>query len=176
MSVTVTKNLASNNECRAISSAMQLIGQPSNLAENDPSTGYYQKSSLLEQDMFIYGVVEEVCERVLVLAEKEFGFRLEIDQSALIGVIPGNTTEEHADNQNLDGTPKDGCSNFVVSAVVYLNDDFTGGDLMFPRIDYRYKPSSGDCVIFPSDLIHSHYVDRVSSGNRFSLAIWFSRV
>jgi predicted 2-oxoglutarate/Fe(II)-dependent dioxygenase YbiX len=176
MGVTVNKNLASNKECEAIASAIMLIKSPSNLAEDDPSTGYYQKLDLLEQDVFAYGVVNDICERVLIVAEDEFGFKLEIDQSALIMVVPGNTTEEHADNQNLDGTPKDGCSNFVLSAVVYLNDDFTGGDLVFPRIDYRYRPSIGDCVVFPSDLIHSHYVDEVLSGNRISLAIWFSRV
>jgi len=163
-------------ECEVIASAMKAIGSPSNLAEDDPSTGYYQKSYLLEYDFFAYGIFEEICERVLWLAEQESGLNLEIDQAALIEVVPGNTTEEHADNQNLDGTPKPGCSNFVISAVVYLNNDFTGGDLVFPGIDYRYKPNMGDCVIFPSDLKHRHYVDSVLTGNRISLAIWFSGV
>jgi hypothetical protein len=176
MMVIIKKDAVKQKECEVITSAIKAIGLPSNLAKDDPSTGYYQKSHLLEYDFFAYGILEEICERVLGLAEQEFGLNLEIDQAALIEVVPGNTTEEHADNQNLDGTPKPGCSNFVISAVVYLNNDFTGGDLVFPGIDYRYKPDIGDCVIFPSDLIHRHYVDSVFSGNRVSLAIWFSGI
>jgi hypothetical protein len=176
MAVITKENIVKQNECEVIVNAIKIIGLPSQLAKDDSSTGYYQKSALLECDLFAYGVFGEICERVLGLAEQEFGLNLEVEQAVLIEVVPGNTPEEHADNQNLDGTPKTGCSNFVISAVVYLNDDFTGGDLMFPRVDYRYKPSSGDCVIFPSDLIHSHYVDKVLSGNRFSLALWFSQV
>lgn len=174
--ITVKKNVIELRERVAIVDAIKAIGVPSNFAGDDPSTGYYHKSALLEQDVFAYGVFEEICRRVLSLAEVEFGFELDVEQSALIEVIPGNTIEEHADNQNLDGTPKLGCSNFIVSAVAYLNDNFTGGELVFPGIEYRHKPNVGDCVIFPSDLAHKHYVDRVLSGNRISLAIWFSGV
>jgi predicted 2-oxoglutarate/Fe(II)-dependent dioxygenase YbiX len=174
--ISVKENAIELKECAAIVGAIKAIGAPSNFAGDDPSTGYYQKSTLLEYDMFAYGVLDEVCRRVLSMAEVEFGIDLEIEQAALIEVVPGNTIEEHADNQNLDGTPKLGCSNFVVSAVAYLNDSFTGGDLVFPGIEYRYKPTIGDCVIFPSDLTYKHYVDRVLSGNRISLAIWFSGI
>jgi hypothetical protein len=163
-------------EYEAILDAIKEIGFPSNYSENDPSTGYYDKHALFEYDAFSYGVFEGICERVLKIAEEEFKTALIIDTAVLIGVIPGNLPEEHADSQNLDGTPKLGCNNFVVSAVVYLNDGFSGGDLVFPKAGYRYKPRAGSCVIFPSNLPYSHYVDSVLEGERLSLAIWFSQI
>jgi hypothetical protein len=176
MGIVFKTNTVQEKECGVILSAVKEIGLPSKFSETDPSTGYYEKMILLEQDMFAYGVFQEICERVLSIAEEEFNLNLKIEQTALINVVPGNIPEEHADNQNLDGTSKLGCSDFVISAVIYLNDSFTGGDLVFPRIEYRHKPSPGDCLIFPSDLIHSHYVDNVLDGSRISLAIWFSGV
>ena len=174
--ILIQKNLIKPKESDLIVNAIKTIGLPPNLAEDDQATGYYGKSALLESDVFAYGIFDEICERVLRLAEKVFDLSLELDQATLIKVIPGNTTEEHADSQNLDGTPKIGCSNFRISAVAYLNDDFTGGDLVFPTMEHRYKPIPGDCVIFPSHLQYSHYVDSVFSGERISLAMWFSGV
>lgn len=169
-------NLIEPKEYGVILDAIKEIGSPSNYSKNDPSTGYYDKYALLEHDAFSYGVFEDICERVLKIAEEEFETALAIENAVLIEVIPGNVPEEHADSQNLDGTPKLGCNNFVVSAVVYLNDEFSGGDLVFPKADYRYKPRAGGCVIFPSNLPYSHYVDSVLSGKRVSLAIWFLQI
>jgi predicted 2-oxoglutarate/Fe(II)-dependent dioxygenase YbiX len=174
--ILIQKNFIQPKEFDLILNAIKTIGSPPNLAEGDPATGYYGKSSLLESDVFAYGIFNEICERVLGLAEKVFDLSLKLDQATLIKVVPGNTTEEHADSQNLDGTPKMGCSNFCISAVAYLNEDFTGGDLVFPTMQHRYKPVPGDCVVFPSHLQYSHYVDSVFSGERMSAAMWFSKV
>jgi hypothetical protein len=174
MSVITINNLVEPKERNSIVGTLREMGGPSNLAYMDSSTGYYEKSILLDSDIFAYGICEEIYERTLNIAKKEFNLNLVIEQTALIRIVPGNTTEEHADSQNLDGTPKLGCSNFAVSAVVYLNDGFSGGDLVFPGIGFRYEPSAGSCILFPSDLRYRHYVDSVLSGERFSLAMWFS--
>jgi predicted 2-oxoglutarate/Fe(II)-dependent dioxygenase YbiX len=174
--ILVKKNFVKPKEFDLILNTIKAIGSPPNLAENDNATGYYSKSALLDSDVLTYGIFEDICRRVLKLAEKEFNLSLELDQATLTRVVPGNISEEHADSQNLDGTPKMGCSNFRISAVAYLNDDFTGGDLVFPTMEHRYKPIPGDCVIFPSHLQYSHYVDSVFSGERISLAMWFSGV
>jgi hypothetical protein len=174
MGVLTIENVVERKERDTVVGALREMGHPSNLAYIDHSTGYYDKSILLDSDIFAYGICEEIYERVLSIAKKEFDLHLAVEQTALIRVVPGNTTEEHADNQNLDGTPKLGCSNFLVSAVVYLNNEFSGGDLVFPGIEYRYRPSAGSCILFPSDLQHRHYVDKVLDGERFSMAMWFS--
>jgi hypothetical protein len=36
----------------------------------------------------------------------------------------------------------------IFTAVIYLNNDFEGGELRFPEIDLTYKSKTGSCIIF----------------------------
>jgi hypothetical protein len=55
----------------------------------------------------------------------------------------------------------------VVSAIAYLNDDYEGGELGFPLLDFQFKPEAGDIVMFPSSFMHAHKVNMVKSGCRY---------
>jgi|CXWL01.1.fsa_nt_gi predicted 2-oxoglutarate/Fe(II)-dependent dioxygenase YbiX len=54
----------------------------------------------------------------------------------LDGAKPG-----HAEDLRLRGQR-------VVTALVYLNDDFDGGETDFPELQLRHKPSRGDALVF----------------------------
>ena len=78
----------------------------------------------------------------------------------------------HADAVNLDGTPAK--YPWRHSAVVmYLNDNYKGGETYFPLFNYDNKPATGSALFFPSDLTHQHGVRKVS-GQRYTLAAWFT--
>jgi Rps23 Pro-64 3,4-dihydroxylase Tpa1-like proline 4-hydroxylase len=47
-----------------------------------------------------------------------------------------------------------GSSSRTLSVVLYLNDDFDGGDLYFEDFDYGFKPSAGSLCMFPSFYMH----------------------
>lgn len=83
-------------------------------------------------------------------------------------------TEIHADNENLDGCPKMGCENFDVSAIIYFNDDFEGGELWFPQQDLKIKPKKGSFIAFPGDARYAHGVLPISMGIRYSAPMWFT--
>jgi len=36
----------------------------------------------------------------------------------------------------------------VLTALIYLNDDFEGGETEFPRLDWRFKGATGDALLF----------------------------
>jgi len=36
----------------------------------------------------------------------------------------------------------------VLTALIYLNDDFEGGETEFPRLDWRFKGATGDALVF----------------------------
>ena len=36
----------------------------------------------------------------------------------------------------------------VLTALIYLNDDFEGGETDFPRLDWRFKGATGDALLF----------------------------
>jgi len=62
------------------------------------------------------------------------------------------------------------------AAVLYLNDDYEGGEIYFPNLEYSYAPKRGDLVIFPAnDEKYLHGVNKVLSGNRYTLAYWYSK-
>jgi predicted 2-oxoglutarate/Fe(II)-dependent dioxygenase YbiX len=59
-----------------------------------------------------------------------------------------------------------------VSWVLFLNDDFTGGELVFPDLDLTIAPRAGTLVCFPSDHNYVHGVQPVREGHRFTLVTW----
>ncbi len=62
--------------------------------------------------------------------------------------------------------------NCTVSAVIYINDDYKGGDLKFPRLDNLvYKPRVGDIAVFPSNYIYEHASLPMESGTKYCVVI-----
>jgi len=59
-----------------------------------------------------------------------------------------------------------------LSIVIFLNDDFNGGELVFPALEVCVQPSAGTLVCFPSDHNFVHGVNPVTSGERFTLVTW----
>lgn len=60
----------------------------------------------------------------------------------------------------------------AVSAVIYLNDDYEGGEIAFPRMDNLViKPSFGDIAIFPSNYIYEHASLPIKSGTKYCVVI-----
>uniref|UniRef100_A0A8C1FAV6 procollagen-proline 3-dioxygenase n=1 Tax=Cyprinus carpio carpio TaxID=630221 RepID=A0A8C1FAV6_CYPCA len=66
-----------------------------------------------------------------------------------------------------------------LSAVLYLNDDFEGGDFFFADRDAKtvtamVKPKCGRLVGFTSGPVNPHGVTAVTAGRRCALALWFT--
>jgi predicted 2-oxoglutarate/Fe(II)-dependent dioxygenase YbiX len=57
----------------------------------------------------------------------------------------------------------------TVSLVAYVNDDYEGGNLYFPKLNLDIKPKAGDLYIFPSTYLFSHRAMPVESGMKFSI-------
>ena len=62
--------------------------------------------------------------------------------------------------------------NTTVSAVIYINDDYEGGEIKFPRLDnYVLTPKVGDIAIFPSNYIYEHASLPMKSGTKYCVVI-----
>lgn len=62
--------------------------------------------------------------------------------------------------------------NCTVSAVIYLNDDYQGGEIKFPRLDnFVHTPKSGDIAVFPSNYIYEHASLPMKSGTKYCVVI-----
>jgi hypothetical protein len=54
-----------------------------------------------------------------------------------------------------------------VSVLYYPNDDYEGGEIIFPNFNISIKPKADQILIFPSSYVYSHYVTKVLNGTRY---------
>lgn len=126
-----------------------------------------------ESASWVYGVSLRCKEKIEVgLGTPE----LFVDSLFLACLLPGDSHIPHADNQRREHgrwlpnhTPQRD-----YTGLVYLNDNFTGGELVFPDRDVVIIPKPGLFVGFPSNHKFVHAVPNVLSGKRYSLPVWFT--
>lgn len=59
----------------------------------------------------------------------------------------------------------------VLSFVGILNDNFSGGEFILFD-DYTISPRQGDIIIFPSNFMFPHRVNKITEGTRYSFVAW----
>ena len=60
-----------------------------------------------------------------------------------------------------------------LSGLIYLNDDYEGGETEFPRQGIKFKGSAGDLLLFPSNFCYPHQSLPVTQGTKFAIVTWF---
>jgi hypothetical protein len=68
------------------------------------------------------------------------------------------------------------CQECKVGAVVYFNDDYTGGEFIMPKVtDIQFHLPEGSAVSYPADNTkYNHGVNPVTSGVRYALCYCFT--
>lgn len=79
----------------------------------------------------------------------------------------------HADNVDMDGTPSI-ASWRVYSSIIYLNNDFIGGQTFFPNYNYEIDPEPGKLAVFSCNLEHAHGIREIEGGVRKTVASFWS--
>jgi hypothetical protein len=70
----------------------------------------------------------------------------------------------------------DDCAEFprVLSVSMFLNDDYSGGDLVFEHFDLRIVPKAGKVVFFGSSYPYMHSVSPITRGIRYAAVKWYN--
>lgn len=92
----------------------------------------------------------------------------------LLRYQPGGRYTLHSDSEHFDLVNKE-FYRFIdrdFSMLIYLNDDFSGGELNFPWLNFKYKPKRGSLVFFPSNHVFSHESMTITHGNKYALVSW----
>ena len=66
-----------------------------------------------------------------------------------------------------------GASERTLSAVLYLNSDFKGGELKFKNQDITITPEEGMLILFPSNYLFVHQSLPVTEGRKYTTISWF---
>jgi len=91
-------------------------------------------------------------------------------------LFTGDLHIPHADNERLEngGWVPNHTPQRDYTGIAYLNEDFKGGDFVFPELNIVITPKPGLLVGFPSNHDFVHAVPKLLSGKRYSLPIWFT--
>ena len=63
-------------------------------------------------------------------------------------------------------------SDRVLTYVLYLNDDYEGGETQFMYQKHNVKPEKGKLVIFPAHFTHVHRGNMINEGTKYIITGW----
>jgi predicted 2-oxoglutarate/Fe(II)-dependent dioxygenase YbiX len=138
--------------------------------ENDRRISEAIPASSITTD--IADVVRGVYELVV---EPHFQVKLEwFETPEILRYREGGEYRPHSDAHNWDGEEKiwKRVIDRDLSLLLYLNNDFEGGEVYFPNCDFGVKPSPGLLIAFPSDWRYVHMARPVTSGVRYAIVSW----
>jgi hypothetical protein len=78
---------------------------------------------------------------------------------------PGKHIGTHTDSSVENDSP-------CVTIIVSLNDDYTGGEMIFDKQDLTLKLSAGSVLIYPCVEPYSHFPNLISAGSKISILLF----
>ena len=93
--------------------------------------------------------------------QRHSGFR--VNRYSVGGFMSEHTDNIHHSHGQEYGFPQ-------VSALLFLNDNYEGGELVVAGNEYETKMGSG--IIFPSNFMFPHEVKKITDGERWSIVTW----
>jgi predicted 2-oxoglutarate/Fe(II)-dependent dioxygenase YbiX len=89
---------------------------------------------------------------------------LDAETYGILKYSKGNQYKQHYDG----GTD----SSRSVSVLIYLNDDYEGGEIEFINFNEKIKPKAGTMILFPSNYAYLHAAHPVTSGEKYVVVTW----
>jgi predicted 2-oxoglutarate/Fe(II)-dependent dioxygenase YbiX len=77
----------------------------------------------------------------------------------------GHHFDNHIDDNKLN--PR------TFSVSYYLNNNYEGGEIEFPRFDLKIKPEANQAIVFPANYVYNHKIYPVTDGTRYTIVNWF---
>ncbi len=127
----------------------------------------------VEHNPRMHALAKDLAERIGKLftdnfeMKNTFEFKRMFAQTLNVG---GDVPQHTDDHDRYDGKP---LVEEHYSALLYLNDDYEGGELEFPNEQLTIKPKPGSLVYFKGDADTRHGVKKVLSGKRINLVVFF---
>ena len=171
------KNVVPNALCKSIMNYDYKF-QPSTYANHKGKTTNSDERVQMDEywvrrgnvDDAYYEDIKKSFERVIKKYSKEFplfsvqhttDFR--INRYSVGGFMSNHVDNIHHSHGQQYGYPQ-------VSALLYLNNDYEGGE--FYVAGKMFEPERGSAIIFPSNFMFPHEAKAVTKGTRWSVVTW----
>ena len=86
----------------------------------------------------------------------------------------GDEMMPHADNIEQDNITPNSSPWRSFGGVIYLNSDFEGGKIYYPRLGIEVNPKPGMVVLHPADWKYTHGVSKITKGKRYTISCFFT--
>jgi predicted 2-oxoglutarate/Fe(II)-dependent dioxygenase YbiX len=162
--VVIIENFISIKECKIIVDSIDdKISWQSNTMQGIPD----KVSNNLHEKPEAFKILKNAMDRLQNEIEMHFGRPLEENFPGVRRWDVGDYQPLHADGEDPEGHPNEA---FIVDygAVIYLNDDYEGGEIYFPDQGIDFKPNAGTVVFFPSNTMYIHGVREITKGIRYT--------
>jgi len=135
------------------------------------------EQTLLKVDPSIPKTIRKMMKRLMPVIEDHFNVKIEPTSPTIVKWLPGQYQHPHADKELHEG-PDAGTPNdfpyYDLASLFYLNDDYTGGELYFPKQNIQFKPKPGAAYFFPGDMNYIHGVTEVKKGIRYTCPFFWT--
>lgn len=84
----------------------------------------------------------------------------------------GDHYDKHNDSESYVKNKLKRVSNRDISLLLYLNDNYEGGELEFTKLQLTIRPKKGMLIAFPSYEDFEHKVHPVTKGTRYTIVSW----
>ena len=129
------------------------------LAPNDPLLSTYN----LDGDHF-----DKLREKFKESVEMVFEREVRANTSHAQKWEVGGFAAPHSDNSDFEGVPNAFEINKYVG-ILYLNDNYEGGNLYFPDHDISFKPNKLSYYVFCGGVENIHGVSEITKGTRYTM-------
>jgi predicted 2-oxoglutarate/Fe(II)-dependent dioxygenase YbiX len=133
----------------------------------------------LSKQLYPFDVSNETYIQIKSIIEdiqRQFGFpedKIKINRVLYQVLREGEFLGYHVD----DGGGVDGYGAIGYSALLYLNNDYEGGEILFYHEEggqTAYKPDPGALIYFKGDKQYPHSVNEVTGGERANIILFFN--
>ena len=170
--------------CKSLTEyADRMVGSKLKVLDNERSsrdkTLTKESRGRITEHVAIDGVVDELipvfsdvyCRRLA----PAYGVKFEwFERPQILRYLPGSHYNKHADAEHwvkeTDSWVR--AQDRDYSTLLYLNEEFTGGEIAFVDFDFKLKPKRGMLVAFPADHRYQHAALPVISGKRYVIVSW----
>jgi len=168
------EGVISDEQCSEILNCNETVYVPSTYSSNDGKVESEERVRMdecwVKNDSTLWPTILSCYEEVIKRYSKDFPlFTVQRTTDFRINrYTAGGFMSKHCDNIHHSHGQQYGYPQ--VSALLYPNDDYEGGE--FFVAEQQYLPRKGSAIVFPSNFMYPHEAKAVTKGTRWSIVTW----
>lgn len=147
--------------------SQQIIADIGPLASEKNVVSYndvYSNSKIKKANCNNHPVIDILLQRLQLTRDN-------LDIASYMSYSVGSFNRPHRDNCYEENGKMVRIKPWTHSAIIYLNESFTGGELSYPEQGFTLKPKFGLCVMAPAGQNFIHSVSKIISGERLAIVL-----